>query len=308
MIVIAIHHHCNPHDQIAAIATPSSSDLGFLVVVTEMDELRERKRRVRYSGGSTGRRFWNERRRGSGGRRGKRDRAHRESEREERKRERELENIKAFGKEIARRRLPAMVRAIMVKRYDGFTFGLAFSTKESFIFNKTQLSPCDRRLFLAGSTAQLAMFRPKVGEISLLTLNGTQFNPNMTGGYMVAFAGRQYAARSVPIFVVDMTNTVTSFTLVLEFQKGTLQNLYWKKFGCASCTGKSVTAIPTSNCKGSGGAVDCNLGIQLAFSGTDKNEEVLNSWYEVANLRQYSLFALYSNLRETLTGPFGNLF
>ncbi|XP_028102080.1 uncharacterized protein LOC114301316 [Camellia sinensis] len=132
-----------------------------------------------------------------------------------------------------------------VKRYDGFTFGLAFSTKESFIFNETQLSPCDRRLLLAGSTAQLAMFKPKVDEISLLTLNGTQFNP---------------------------------------------------------------TAIPTSNCKGSGGAVDCNLGIQFAFSGTDKNKEVLNSWYEVANLRQYSLFALYSNLRETLTGPFGNLF
>ncbi|XP_028102052.1 uncharacterized protein LOC114301293 [Camellia sinensis] len=202
-----------------------------------------------------------------------------------------------------------------VQRHDGFTFGLAFSTKESFIFNETQLSPCDRRLLLAGSTAQLAMFRPKVDEISLLTLNGTQFNPNMAGGYMVAFAGRQYAARSVPIFVADMTNTVTSFTLVLEFQKGTLQNLYWKKFGCATCTGKSVVclnhtdcAIPTSNCKGSGSAVDCNLGIQLAFSGTDKNEEVLNSWYEVANLRQYSLVALYSNLRETLTVPFSNPF
>ncbi|CAL5329180.1 unnamed protein product [Camellia sinensis] len=131
---------------------------------------------------------------------------------------------------------------------------------------------------------QLAMFRPKVDEISLLTLNGTQFNPNMAGGYMVAFAGRQYTARSVPIFVADMTNTVTSFTLVLEFQKGTLQNLYWKKFGCASCTGKSLVclnhtdcAIPTSNCIGNGGAVDCNLGIQLAFSGTNKNEEVLNS-------------------------------
>lgn len=31
---------------------------------------------------------------------------------------------------------------------------------------------------------------------------------------MVAFAGRQHAARSVPIFVADDTNTVTSFTLV----------------------------------------------------------------------------------------------
>lgn len=36
----------------------------------------------------------------------------------------------------------------------------------------------------------------------------------MAGGYMVAFAGRQYAARSVPVFVADNTNTITSFTLV----------------------------------------------------------------------------------------------
>ncbi|CAL5329177.1 unnamed protein product [Camellia sinensis] len=50
-----------------------------------------------------------------------------------------------------------------VQRFDSFTFGLAFLTKESFIFNKTQLSPCDRCLLLAGNTAQLAVFRPKVG-------------------------------------------------------------------------------------------------------------------------------------------------
>ncbi|XP_057494677.1 uncharacterized protein LOC130779846 [Actinidia eriantha] len=202
-----------------------------------------------------------------------------------------------------------------IQRWDGFTFALAFSTKESFIFNKTQLSPCDPRLSLSGGGAQLAVFRPKVDEISLLTINSTTFNPSMAGGFMVAFAGRQYAARSVPVFVADNTHTITSFTLVLEFQKGTLQNLYWKKFGCASCSGKDVVclnkqdcAIPTSQCKGNGGPVDCNIGIQVAFSGTDKNDNVLNSWYEVANLRQYSLFALYSNLRDTLTGPFSNLF
>ncbi|XP_058191029.1 uncharacterized protein LOC131308196 [Rhododendron vialii] len=201
-----------------------------------------------------------------------------------------------------------------IQRGDGFTFGLAFSMKESFLFNQTQLSPCDQRLSLSGNNAQLAVFRPRVDEISLLTINSTAFNPTMAGGYMVAFAGRQYAARSVPVFVADNTNTITSFTLVLEFQKGTLQNLYWKKFGCDSCSGKSVVclnnqdcAIQTSQCKASGGPVDCNLGIQLAFSGTDKNNNVFNSWYEVANLRQYSLFSLYSNLRNTLTGPFMNL-
>ncbi|KAL3814187.1 hypothetical protein ACJIZ3_015455 [Penstemon smallii] len=200
-----------------------------------------------------------------------------------------------------------------VQKLDGFTFGLAFSARDSFFFNQTQLSPCDRRLSL-GNAAQLAVFRPKVDEISLLTINSSTFNPSRDGGYMVAFAGRQYAARSIPIFVADNTHTVTSFTLVLEFQKGTLLNLYWKKFGCASCTGDSFVclnstdcAVPNSRCRGNGGSIGCDLGIQLAFSGTDKNDNVFNSWYEVANLRQYSLYALYSDLRETLTSPFQNL-
>ncbi|XP_052194854.1 uncharacterized protein LOC127802844 [Diospyros lotus] len=202
-----------------------------------------------------------------------------------------------------------------VQKCDGFTFALAFSTKESFISNQIQFSPCDRRLPLAGSNAQLAIFRPKVDEISLLTINSPTFSPTLAGGYMVAFAGRKYAARSLPALVSDNTHTITSFTLVLEFQKGTLENLYWKKFGCSSRTGKSTVclnktdcAVPTSSCKASGGTVDCNLGIQLAFSGTDKNNEVLNSWYEVGKLRQYSLFALYSDLRHSLADQFSNLF
>ncbi|KAL7118880.1 hypothetical protein ACP275_02G029000 [Erythranthe tilingii] len=202
-----------------------------------------------------------------------------------------------------------------VQKSDGFTFGLAFSSKDSFFFNQTQLSPCDRRLSLAGNSAQLAVFRPKVDEISLLTINSTTFNPSLFGGYMVAFAGRQYAARSPPVFVGDSSHTITSFTLVLEFQKGILQNLFWKKFGCSSCSGASLVclnntdcAVLNSKCKGNGGDIDCGVGVQLAFSGTDKNENVLNSWYEVANLRQYSLYGLYSNLRGSLTSSFQNMF
>ncbi|PIA52391.1 hypothetical protein AQUCO_01000336v1 [Aquilegia coerulea] len=201
-----------------------------------------------------------------------------------------------------------------IRKSDGFTFGLAFSSKESFFFNQTQLSPCDSRLHLLGSsTAKLAMFRPKVDEISLLTVNNSDFSPSTSGGHMVAFAGRKYAARSLPVFVADNTNIITSFILVLEFQKGTLQNLFWKSSGCDSCSGKSNfvclnhtdCAIPVSNCKGLGsGSIDCNVGIQLAFSGTDKDHEVLNSWYEVKNLRQYSLYGLYSDLKDSLTNQF----
>ncbi|KAK7263481.1 hypothetical protein RJT34_31072 [Clitoria ternatea] len=205
-----------------------------------------------------------------------------------------------------------------IQRSDGFTFGIAFSSKDSFFYNNSlQLSPCDRRLSLSSSNAQLALFRPKVDEISLLTINTSSFFPDTFGGYMVAFAGRKYAARSPLAFVANNTYVVTSFTLVLEFQKGRLQNLYWKRDGCSSCKGKSNfvclnkqdCAIKTASCKGrGGGSVDCSLGIQLAFSGTDKHLSVLNSWYEVENLRQYSLYGLYSNLRDSLTSQYNKFF
>lgn len=196
-----------------------------------------------------------------------------------------------------------------VKKWDGFTFGLAFSTKEAFFLDQTQLSPCDSRLALATKNAKLAVFRPKVDEISLLTIDSTNFNPILSGGYVVAFAGRKYAARSAPALVADSTHTVTNLTLVLEFQQGTLENLYWKSLGCDSCSGdttvcinNTVCAVPNLKCRNHGGPIDCNVGIQLTFSGTDEKRQVLNSWYEVKNLRKLSLYDLYSNVAEAVPG------
>ncbi|KAJ4978181.1 hypothetical protein NE237_008961 [Protea cynaroides] len=204
-----------------------------------------------------------------------------------------------------------------VEKGDGFSFGIAFASRTSFFYNHSQLSPCDRRLSLSSANSQLALFRPKVDEISLLTINTTSnFFPASYGGYMVAFAGRKYAARSTPVFVANTTYIVTSFTLVLEFHKGRLQNFFWKNDGCSSCSGKSNfvclskqnCAIRTSSCKGQGGSTDCSLGIQLAFSGTDKHYVALNTWYEVDNMRQYSLYGLYSNLKNSLTSQYNNFF
>ncbi|KAF7149276.1 hypothetical protein RHSIM_Rhsim03G0063400 [Rhododendron simsii] len=195
-----------------------------------------------------------------------------------------------------------------VQKSDGFSFAIAFAARTAFYVNTSvQLSPCDRRLSLSSSNAEIALFRPKVDEISLLTINTSNgFTPvdqwlsqlvvvrfaDSTGGYMVAFAGQKYAAISSPAFVANSTYTVTSFTLVLTFQKGRLQNLYWKRDGCASCSGNSSfvclnnqdCAIKTNSCKNQGGSVDCSLGIQLAFSGTDKHEGVFNSWYEDSDI------------------------
>ncbi|KAJ8900137.1 hypothetical protein K2173_024253 [Erythroxylum novogranatense] len=207
-----------------------------------------------------------------------------------------------------------------VQYKDGFTFGIAFASRTAFFYNGNSsilLSPCDSRLSLSTQSSQISVFRPKVDEISLLTINTSSFSPDNYGGYMVAFAGRKYAARSIPAFVANSTYTVTSFTLVLEFKKGRLQNLYWKRDGCAKCSGSSSSfvclnnqdcAIRTSSCKNHGGSVDCSLGMQLAFSGTDKHLSVFNSWYEVENLRQYSLYNLYANLRDSLTSQYNKIF
>nr|CAB3492958.1 unnamed protein product [Digitaria exilis] len=201
-----------------------------------------------------------------------------------------------------------------VRRGDGFTFGVVFAGHDAFFNGGVQLSPCDSRLGLSNIGAQVAVYRPQVDEISLLTINSSTFDPT-SAGYMVAFAGRKYAARSPPVFVGNNTLTVTSFTLVLEFEKGRLQNLFWKGGDCSSCKGRSgfacvdnTCAVQTTSCKGKGGQADCSPGIQLAFSGTDNHEDVLNSWYEVSKLRQYSLFGLFSNLKDSLTSQFSSFF
>lgn len=65
-----------------------------------------------------------------------------------------------------------------VERSDGFTFAIAFASRSSFFLNNSQqLSPCDRRLSLSSSNSQIAVFRPKVDEISLLTINTSSFSP-----------------------------------------------------------------------------------------------------------------------------------
>lgn len=58
-----------------------------------------------------------------------------------------------------------------VQRGDGFTFGVAFAARGDFFSGGVQLSPCDGRLPLASKGAKLAVFRPEVDEISLLTVN-----------------------------------------------------------------------------------------------------------------------------------------
>ncbi|XP_002977899.2 uncharacterized protein LOC9657551 [Selaginella moellendorffii] len=197
-----------------------------------------------------------------------------------------------------------------VQVLDGFTFGLAFSSNSSFFLGRSQLSPCDRRLSNLYS-GRIAAFRPRVDEISLLTVNDTSTLNADNGNelYMVSYAGSRFGARSKPHFVGDNEKIVTSFTLVLEFRKGRLINMLWKGNDCKSCSDgrddfvclkSGDCAVRLSHCRHRGGRVDCSIGITVTFSGTDKNNVVLNTWYQVAKLQQYSLYNLYSNLKSSV--------
>ena len=64
-----------------------------------------------------------------------------------------------------------------VLKNDGFTFGLAIASNRSFFLNRIQMSPCDLRLQDSLMDGKVALFRPKVDEISLLLVNYTEFNP-----------------------------------------------------------------------------------------------------------------------------------
>ncbi|KAH0917338.1 hypothetical protein HID58_024998 [Brassica napus] len=143
-----------------------------------------------------------------------------------------------------------------ISKRDGFIVGVAISRREAFFLDQVQLYPCDSRLGLAAKMAQLVLFRPKVDEISIRWLYG-----------IISMRLRGY--------------------MLMEFQKGVLQNLFWKSFGCDSCKGSSSSVCLNGT--------DCGV-------FRDRNLESLNSLYEVKNMRQYSLTALCANAVNSLSG------
>ena len=68
------------------------------------------------------------------------------------------------------------------------------------------------------------------------------------------------------------------------------------------CLKKEKCTTPVNKCNTNGGLVDCNISIQLALLGTDETLEALISWYEIKNLRQYSLVELYQNINDLVIG------
>ncbi len=102
---------------------------------------------------------------------------------------------------------------------------------------------------------------------------------------------------------------------VLEFDTGRLKTPIWKSDGCQACQGVSPflcvngeCAIRSQDCKRSGGVQDCSLSIQLTWAGTDRRYQVFNSWYQINSLGQYSLYKLYTSLKDSLTKQYNSIF
>ncbi|CAF1955898.1 unnamed protein product [Brassica napus] len=131
-----------------------------------------------------------------------------------------------------------------ISKRDGFTVGVAISSREAFFLDQVQLPPCHSRFGLAVKMAPLALFRPNVDEISLLSIDTSTLKPVSLS---LAIWCSKYAIRSYPVKVADGSNTITDLTLVMEFQKGVLQNLFWKSFGCESCKGASSSVCLNLN-------------------------------------------------------------
>jgi hypothetical protein len=164
---------------------------------------------------------------------------------------------------------------------------------------------------------RLSVFRPKVDEISLLVVNYTELNPEnfSGGGFAVVYAGSKFAAVSSPKFVANSSYHITSLSMVLEFDTGRLKTPIWKSDGCQACQGVSPflcvngeCAIRSQDCKRSGGVQDCSLSIQLTWAGTDRRYQVFNSWYQINSLGQYSLYKLYTSLKDSLTKQYNSIF
>ncbi|KAL8143596.1 hypothetical protein V2J09_016628 [Rumex salicifolius] len=186
-----------------------------------------------------------------------------------------------------------------IKRLDGFTLGLAFSSRDKFFFKRS----CPLEIPVSGYLLQ-GPNSPFSGPESTRSPSSpltTAPSTSASGGYMVAFAGNKYAATSTPTFVADAARVVTNFTLVMEFWKGVLYKFDCKECEAEECVDHQDCTVQASKCKGD---AECNVGINVMFSGTDKHHKVLTSWYAINSLREYSLFGMYSTLRNRITNLF----
>ena len=132
---------------------------------------------------------------------------------------------------------------------------------------------------------------------------------------LVAFMGRENRVRSEARTIrshsansTGGTGRVPSLTLILRLEKGRPEYLLWEDEDCFACGGKtSGSCISERSCsvdeeecisQENMQAIDltnaCNFTIPLAFSGTDKNSEVMNTALEIERLSKYAVSKMMS--------------
>ena len=100
---------------------------------------------------------------------------------------------------------------------DGFTFGIAFAARASFFGTNrsVQYSPCDRRRLSLSGNSELAVFRPKVDEITLLTINTSSSSSSFRP---VSSQSLIYGGVNLGFLIVGFDQIRKIRTVVGEFQ------------------------------------------------------------------------------------------
>ncbi|EFJ23265.1 hypothetical protein SELMODRAFT_415872 [Selaginella moellendorffii] len=207
---------------------------------------------------------------------------------------------------------------------DSISIAVGYTGAPSVWYNNSdpslnQLSPCDNALVAKmPANSRVAVFRPLLDQISMLRTNNasyldlhTAFPGNAT---VVAYAGNPTIVSTPKYFLIPY-GRIPIYTLVIELKKGVLKNLLWKDDKCASCGGKTSASCfqgacstsestcldPSSTIASVKGADPCRFAINVAFSGTDKNNVVMDSWYQVKSMEQYSITSLFGQAGNALS-------
>ncbi|CAI5461032.1 unnamed protein product [Closterium sp. Yama58-4] len=196
-----------------------------------------------------------------------------------------------------------------VQKGDGFSFAIGFGGI-SATWNKS--SPCfAETLQILPPGVEVAVFRPKVDELSLLRINNVsmaRINTTFVNSSLIVYSGAKGIVSSPRQFLSPL-GRLPSLILIINFKEGVLDSFVWKDMGCSESTCQPVSplCVDNSNClvtedqcssmKTSSDPEPCRLAINVAFSGTDKDKKPLQSWYEVQDLQAYSLTALYDSAK-----------
>ncbi|KAJ7533412.1 hypothetical protein O6H91_13G047500 [Diphasiastrum complanatum] len=224
----------------------------------------------------------------------------------------------------------AMLGLLQVR--DAITIAIGLAGDISVWYNHSNvelnlLSPCSAQLAAQLPTrsdgtpkARVAIFRPMLEQLTLLRINNASYVQLLTdfpgNASLIVYAGVNSTIVSKPRSFLVPYGRVPEFNLILQFENGNLTHLLWENENCASCGANSPACVQgscataESICQNatSSNATDtttddsspCRLGINIAFSGTDKNNRLLETWYQVSQVQKFSLSNLFLNAKTAL--------